>query len=210
MYTRCNLSSKWKSWLRRVHSRYKLGSWAGTRSPGLPTGADEEHTYGQRFTREWTTGPERLKAGVDRQTIWLLLDLAARMPPPFYVLYVLHVSRTGADRARYESPLLNYPQLAEFLWTFRDFFQCDARHDLWVGSANCPDLLVVDHHALLYAYGPLERYSAVLHENGFQEGIVEIPDPHVHHYHDEFDGDEEQVLRSFAWAKSQFRPNDEE
>ena len=106
--------------------------------------------------------------------------------------------------------MLSYEQLTEFLWTFSGFFQRDARHEIWVGSVHGPELLVVDEYALLYAYGPRESYNIILKEGGFEEGIFEIPAPHRHHYHVEFDADEELVLRYFEWRKSPLRPGDEQ
>jgi hypothetical protein len=179
-------------------SVYKLGSW----SHGPPTGPDQEHTYNRLFTVEQTTGPERLKIGADCDAVRLLVDLVSCMQQPLRVLYVLHVSRTDAEPARYESPPVTYEELVQFTSSFCEFFQRDARQDLWVGSRDTSDLLVLDRHALLYAYGPLERYADVLHEAGYKEGTIEIPVPHTH---PKFDSDEEQVLQYFTWIKSPLR-----
>lgn len=189
---------------------YKLGSWPGHNSPNLPVEPDHEHRYGHRFEVEQTTGPDRIKIGADNHRVKLLIALTECLAPPLYMLYVLHVPRSGSEAARYESPLLDQEKLAEFIWTFSEFFQRDARHDLWVGSIDGTGLLVLDSHGLLYAYGPQDRYTAVLRSHGLENGAVTIPSPHVHHYHMRFDVDEVELLRAFAWEKSPLMSGDRE
>lgn len=187
---------------------YKLGSWQGKLAAEAPQGLDQEHKYGHRFISEKTAGPDRLTIGADHDTAKLILSLAEHIPGQLYVLYILKASRTGADSARYQSPSLNHDELAEFIWTFSEFLQRDARHDLWVGAIEGSELLVLDSHGLIYAYGLQQQFADVLRDSGLVEGVVEIPAPHTHHYHVQFDSDEESILGYFPWEKYLLTPDD--
>jgi hypothetical protein len=63
---------------------------------------------------------------------------------------------------------------------------------------------------LLFAYGPLEKFEAVFRELGFDQGELEVPHPHQHHYRREFDEDADALLEGFDWKKSPLRPEDEQ
>jgi hypothetical protein len=45
---------------------------------------------------------------------------------------------------------------------------------------------------------------------GFRDGHVEIPAPHVHHYHPEFDGLEKELLLWCDGVKTPLMPADEQ
>lgn len=70
--------------------------------------------------------------------------------------------------------------------------------------------IVWDRHDLLYAYGPLEKFTAILREAGFTDGVAAIPSPHVHTYHPEFHQDAAAVMKAFPWSTSPLRPEDEQ
>jgi hypothetical protein len=71
-------------------------------------------------------------------------------------------------------------------------------------------MLVYDRHNVIYAYGPLDRFIAVLNSAGLTESKqVHFPSPHAHHYHPEFDADEKRILRTEEWTISPLRPGDE-
>jgi hypothetical protein len=183
---------------------YKLG-W-------LPVGstAEQEYRHGHRYEREKTNGRERLRIGPERDAIQLMLALAECIAAPVFVLYVLHAPLAGSEAARYDSPNMDRNKLAEFIWKFSEFFQRDARHDLWISRADGKELVVLDSHGLLFAYGPLEQYTAVLLEHGLKEGTVAIPAPHTHRYHEQFHPDEVEVVRYFDWSRSRLVPGDGE
>jgi hypothetical protein len=53
---------------------------------------------------------------------------------------------------------------------------------------------------LIYAYGPLDDFESALLNQRLRRGAPpSIPDPHVHHYHPERDGEERAVLQAFDW-----------
>lgn len=168
---------------------------------GIEDPASAEYVYANVWARERTTGPERLMIAPARSHVELLLQLSRKMPAPYWVLYVLVVSRTDAAVGRYQCPApLNGEDLERFLTRFSKFFEGDARHHLWIGSENSTDLLVYDNHNVIYAYGDIERFEKVLNGLGMQQvEIVRFPCPHSHNYHQEFDQAEDELLRSQDW-----------
>jgi hypothetical protein len=181
---------------------FKLGSMLGE--------SITPYRYSKRFKIEKTTGPDRLCIGAAEAQVSLLWKLAFSLPAPYYVLYVLHTSRCGSELGRYQSPALDFHALNGFMAEFCEFLTDDARHDLWIHSPESGATLVWDRHDLVYAYGPLERFRAVLKES-LQEGNVDGPPyPHVHMYHAEYDDSERELLRHFEWSRSPLLAGDEQ
>lgn len=164
--------------------------------------------HANTFARAQTSGPQRLHIGPRGGHRSLMLALAWRMHPRYKVLYVLHTSRTDAALGRYESPDLGPAELEAFFRRFGDFFAQDARHDVWIGGSAPGELLVWDRHDIVYAYGPLDRFTEVLEEGGFREGWPGPPVPHLHLYNAEWDGAEREVLGAFPWRWSELRDGD--
>lgn len=75
--------------------------------------------------------------------------------------------------------------------------------------------LVLDRHNIIYVYGPLARFEATLLRIGATtRGLPRVPDPHVHHYHQEWDESERDVLAALPWIRKplpdsdvQYRPD---
>jgi hypothetical protein len=125
------------------------------------------------------------------------------------VLYVLHTTRTGAELGRYESPELTADAVHAFLHQFGRFLCEDSRHDLWLRSHDDDATIVLDRHNLIYAYGPLQAFEAVLKSVDVREGeSPAVPDPHMHHYYQDWDHTEEKILRHFDWHIKPLRPGD--
>jgi len=156
-----------------------------------------------------TSGPDRLVIAPRSDYAQLLARLAERLEPPFLLLYVLVVPRGGGEPGRYQSDYsFSLPQLQHFLSDYSEFLEKDARHNLWVRSDE--GLLVYDRHNVIYAYGPLERFVAVLESAGLTESNeVRFPSPHAHHYDPKFDADEKRILHNEDWTISPLRPGDE-
>ena len=181
---------------------FKLGSMEGD--------SITRFQYLNRFKRETTTGPDRLRIGLDGGHIPLLWKLAFSVPPPYYILYVLHTSRCESQLGRYQSPALDFGALNRFMADFSEFLTNDARHDLWIHSPDAEATLVWDRHDLIYAYGPLEEFRALLKES-LQEGEVNgPPNPHAHMYHAQFDDSERKLLHYFEWSRSPLLAIDEQ
>jgi len=170
----------------------------------------EPFHFANTFVREKTTGPERLRIGPRGGHRSLMEMLAACAEPPHKLLYLLHTTRTDASLGRYESPWLEPAELKAFLSRFGDFLAQDSRHDLWVLGAGTKGTIVWDRHDMMFAYGPLDRYIHVLESGGFREGWPTLPDPHVHHYHSEWDDAEREMLAYFQWRRTDLRPEDEQ
>jgi hypothetical protein len=165
--------------------------------------------YGNVFSREEVGGHPRLRIGIDRAQDTCVRALASDLSGPFQLLYVLHTTRTGAELGRYESPELTADAVEGFLHQFGRFICEDSRHDLWVRSHDDDATIVLDRHNLIYAYGPLKTFEAVLKSLGVREGeSPSVPDPHMHHYHQDWDRTEEEILRHFDWHIKPLRPAD--
>jgi len=150
-------------------------------------------------------GSSRLIVSTAGSHVELLRALLNPRDGPFALLYVLRVPRTkGTLAGRYQSPLdLTYRDIETFLTRFREFFERDARHALWIKAFGGSAVqLVYDEHDLIYVYGPLEQYRTELIERAFPESDFEAPQDvtHIHHYHEHFDGDERCVLDDVPWT----------
>ncbi len=91
---------------------------------------------------------------------------------------------------------------------FGTFLATDARLDIWVHFPTDNVTLVLDRHNVLNAYGPIKQFEEVLGGLGIRKGTVDIPVPHCHHYHEEFDLSEIEILRWFDWKRTDLRPED--
>jgi hypothetical protein len=165
--------------------------------------------YGNTFARENVGTQERLRIGLNDTQHGYVHLLADGLVGPFQLLYILHTSRTGADLGRYESPELNAQQVGEFLQRFGRFLSEDSRHDVWLRSHDDDATIVLDRHNMIYAYGPLDLFETALLRVGARPGgLPEVPDPHVHHYHREWDEAERELLGVFPWKIKPLRPSD--
>ena len=174
---------------------------------------DIEFQYSNCWALEKTSGPDRMVIAPAAGSVTIIEQLATVMKPPFGVLYVLVVPRNGsAERGRYQSPSpVSQEELHSFLRQFRNFFEKDGRHHLWVGSADKSSLLVYDRHDVIYAYGPIEPFRNVLERNGVRENdVVRLPVPHTHHYNAEFDEEEKRLLAYWPWKAFPLQEMDEQ
>jgi len=175
----------------------------------LPSGEVVEHRYSSCWEVEKTTGPERLVIAPTSGYIPLLVDLMRRLPEPFGILYVLTVSRCDQEVGRYQSP---YPtdreETAGFLKTYREYFERDGRHHVWVMSLPAEATLVYDNHNVIYAYGPLADFQTSLEVSGLERGDVRFPVPHHHLYNAEFDGYERSIIKHWDWVTFPLQPGD--
>lgn len=168
------------------------------------------HRYPAVFFREETTGEDRLKIAASGNGAQLMLRLSRLLRDPFAMLYVLLVPRGGSEEGRYQSPWLNRDELADVFSRYADFWEQDGRHHVWLHSTTDQATLVYDQHNVIYAYGPLEEYVALLKAEGFREaGELNFPAPHGHRYHVEFDAMERELASSPGWKHSSLQEGDE-
>lgn len=179
----------------------KLGSLAG----------DEfvPHLYSNHWTIQQTTGPARLIIGPRSDHIKLMLALSRVLAEPFGVLYVLLITRRGHTPARYQSPHpLARRDLEQFFQNFSYYFEGDGRHHIWLRSFPDDSTIVYDQHNVIYVYGELRQFEDILGKEGLQRGEVSFPSPHSHYYNDEFDNEEERILKYWDWRQSPLMDND--
>ena len=182
--------------------------------PKLGSG-DLEHSVPFAFSDVWThetvKGVDRLRIGPSKNYVELLLTLANLWQDWCRILYVLLVPRLcKRDPGRYEAPdCLSMEEVERFCRRFKHYLEGDARHHLWISSANDAGLLVYDRHQWIYAYGDLASYLDVLKELGYVEGSTKLPSPHTHHYNAAFDAEEDELIAYWDWIKKPLQPEDE-
>jgi hypothetical protein len=182
-----------------------------TGSPAHPV--EEPFSYEGTFAREQLSdGSWRIRAGVASGTARVLRSLGLTMEPPYRVLYLLHTSRIGAPLGRYASGELSTNELDELIERYGSFFECDARHDLWLHSPRSQGTVVLDRYDMLYAYGDLQAMSAALSKLGVTEVAPfagpRVPRPHALHYRPEWDEAEQGVLGALPWQRTALSPED--
>jgi hypothetical protein len=151
-----------------------------------------------------------LRISTEEAPLSLLWKLAYLLTPPFFVLYILHTSRCGNHLVRYQSPAVQFDAVNGFMAEFGEFLTDDARHDLWLHSPASDATLVWDRHDLIYAYGPLEQFRAVLKNDHEETRVFGPPDPHAHMYHARYDEAERRILGYFQWSRSPLLSGDEQ
>jgi hypothetical protein len=180
---------------------FRLGHFVGSET--------REFRYGNQFEFERTTGVPRLRIGTETRHLDLLRKLAfSSGEQSAFILYVLHTSRCHNALGRYQSPLLTSEAINRLSDEFGSFLNSDGRHDFWLHVPETNATLVWDRHNLIYGYGPLERFSAILINEGIREGeAAPLPVPHVHMYHPEFDDAETRILGKFPWVRTPLSPD---
>jgi hypothetical protein len=94
-------------------------------------GTDVEFNYGNTYDIEKTTGGSRLVIAPAEGHDLLLGELAEVIQGPYYLLYVLLVSRLGREEGRYQSlEPMSLARLRLFLNEYGPFLASDARHHL--------------------------------------------------------------------------------
>ena len=170
------------------------------------------HDYGDVYFEEPCGPARRLVIGPSKGHVDLLAELSTELQGhPWFVLYVLLVPRVGNRAAgRYQSePFATHGELTSFLSSFRGFFEGDGRHHLWVGSAANDGVLVYDQHNVIFAYGPLARFTQLLDARGFRREPFWFPAPHTHTYFPENDAEEERLMNEARWEYFPLQPGDE-
>ena len=170
------------------------------------------HDYGDVYFEEPCGPATRLVIGPSAGHVDLMTELAAELEGhPWFVLYVLLVPRLAKrEPGRYQSePFESHAALSAFLAAFRSFFEGDGRHHVWVGSAPNDGVLVYDQHNVIFAYGPLDRFRAILASRGFREQAFWFPAPHVHTFVPEHDAEEDRLMSKIGWRHYPLQPGDE-
>lgn len=167
-----------------------------------------EYSFPPVFSFQEAT--RRVVAGVPHGDTEVFERLVSCLEPPYSLLYVLHTPRGEGEPGRYQSPELSSEKFHAFIAQFKSYLSADARFDLWAHSRKENATVVWDRHNLLYAYGPVERFSSELHVLGFTNGTPQVPVPHAHHYRQELDSYATELIAAFEWLRSPLRPEDEQ
>ena len=163
---------------------------------------------------EMETYPEwsRVKAAIPREQIPQILQIArAWKETSFGILYVLKSPRLDHEPARYQSASpCDFEELRVFLFSFQNYFEQDARHELWVIGISSGKQVVYDEHNLLYIYGMDEECKKLFAREGLAEGAISIPAAHSHNFHSELDSFEDKIFKYWEWVKYPLEPADED
>jgi hypothetical protein len=127
----------------------------------------QKYEYPDVWSQERTTGPDRLVIAPSNDHISLMLVLSRVMMEPFGFLYVLTVPRGPGTAARYQcaEPVIRQDSI-ETLLRFKQFFEGDGRHHVWLKSISNSDQLVYDKHNVIYAYGQFPAFEDILSRRG--------------------------------------------
>lgn len=142
--------------------------------------------------------------------IKLMLQLAKNYPPPYRVLYILVVTRVGQTPGRYECPMpLSFNDLEEFCLRYKEYFESDGRHHLWIASGETNQMLVYDRHNVIYIYDDTDNIKNYFRKSHFEEKTVRFPAPHIHIYNEENDKFESDIMNYFEWICKELQEGDE-
>ena len=160
-------------------------------------GKESAHDYG----RIYEVDENRLTIAASNNQIELIIRLISTLSSPFYILYVLVVSRVNNERGRYQSPLIETEEeLIDFLLGYKPYFENDGRHHVWICTVNNSGRLIYDQHNVIFAYGNTKKYLAILDEDGFKESEITIPSPHAHAYNESNDNFEKSLMEIWDWS----------
>lgn len=163
-------------------------------------GVTAEFRYPDLFQLQDISGVNRLIVGPSGDHVDLLLNLSDLLEEPFKVLYVLvdPIGTKEDDTGRFElDGEMTRAEVHAFFNRFRDFFQWDARHHVWLTAKN--GTIIYDQHNILYLYGPIADYEQILLASGLTPGDVEFPYPHMHAFHQEMNPMLELLLKDYNW-----------
>jgi hypothetical protein len=171
---------------------------------------DRRYEYQDVFSVEKTSRLQRLVFAPSTNQVSLMLELLRVMPEPYGILYVLVVPRSEVEAGRYQAAgFKSRIETEGFLSRFKDFFENDGRHHIWIASPPGADTLVYDRHNVIYAYGRLPEFETIARNRGLlQVEAVKFPWPHTHHYNDAFDRDGGELLRYWPWVCSPLPESD--
>lgn len=163
-------------------------------------GVTSEYRYPDIYHIQDISGVQRLIIGPSEGHVDLMLEMSDLLEGPFKVLYVL-VDPIGIkedDTGRFElDGEMPREEMRAFFERFRDFFESDARHHIWIAAKN--GSIIYDQHNILYAYGPILDFEQILLARGLTPGDVEFPYPHMHAFHQEMNPQLEDLLKDYNW-----------
>ena len=170
-----------------------------------------EYKYKKKFSVQNIGEDQRLIISPPDEHIKLMLDLIkGDENDEFSLKYILLVSRCKNDEGRYETEnCISWETVNEFCDKYVDYLQTDGRHNFWIINETKRDLIVYDQHNVLYTYGDLMWQLKIVDNNGYKNAKdICFPEPHGHHYHEENDNFEKDILKSYKWKYLPFEEGD--
>lgn len=163
---------------------------------------------GGAYSLEAGGSPDVLVAVPARSPVRLLVTLAAEMPEPFLLVYVLLRSGTLRPEGRWQSSQpLSRDALENWLDRFRAFLEEDGRHGVWIVSASAPVALALDRRGRVEIRGDYTPLLPTLHAAGLAEGPLPETDPNAPS--EAFDRDEMALFAMGNWTWFPLEPWDE-
>jgi hypothetical protein len=157
----------------------------------------KEYVHPDLYNLENSNGVERLVIGLSKSHVDTILELAAPLCEPLYVIYVLHTSHNDNEQGRYQSKAISLSQVSDLFTSYKDFFENDARHDVWLHSPQSNASIVYDRHNLIYLYGFVDEQLECIEQKGIEKKAFTISFPHIHCYHAEYDIFETKLINEF-------------
>ena len=154
------------------------------------------------FCRVSGEGWSRLEVTVAKSPIGFIREILMTWSAPFAVVYELETSLDpNFPAGRYQSDWLeNFEELDALLIKNWDFFEQDGRHNIWIADSQAPRQIIYDQHEIIYIYGAENTLDLTLLERGFSDEAPEIPFPHTHFYHPQFDDAFEALMKDHVWG----------
>ena len=181
---------------------YKFGVFTGE--------MDKEFFYKDSWCIERYPNYERVTVAPQDNKIGFMLDILKNFEPPYWCLYVLLVSRVDNKPGRYQCPYpMPYNEIYDFGIKYKDYFEKDGRHHLWIGSAKTKQLAVYDRHNVIYIYDDILKTSQYLKDKGLTEESIQFPAPHTHMYNVENDKFEIDIMNHWEWKIFPLEEQDE-
>jgi hypothetical protein len=173
-------------------------------------GKDVAWNYEPSYARQVVGGVERLVIAPGAAPIEFVRELLPLLPEPVWVLYVLITPRSDAPAGRYQSATPHpREEVLALLDRFESYLTTDGRHNLWLATPPAGQL-VLDRHEVIYAYGPVAEIESRLKTKAFTEtDMIRVPVPHSHHFHEELDAEEHEILAHWEWMHSELQETDD-
>lgn len=161
---------------------------------------EEEFFYNNKWFLEVYPNYKRIIVAPHDNYVNRILELLKKITPPYCILYVLIVSRSNNDPGRYQCSIpLSYDEISNLLIKFREYFEKDGRHHIWLGSVASDEMIVYNHHNVLYLYNMESLSIDYLKTNNFKEEKIVFPVPHSHIFHSEYDKHETDLITNYEW-----------
>jgi hypothetical protein len=156
-------------------------------------------------------GVERITIAPKSGHVDLALEIVKGFETPFKVVYMLfRPGNSSVEPGRYMCPAtVTFDQVEKLCHKFRDYFETDGRHHLWIFSANeigKKQFLIFDNHGLLHVFDN-GKIRGLLEQRNFTEEdiVVPVPEPHIHLSKPANNDVERELLQYWDWAHLPFK-----